>query len=212
MFCSAGVDSSWIGKQLILARRLIRHISSHCFLLTYLLFSSLIDDRLLSSLVPSMHGGCIYRSVMGGSTDPAGHPFGKLPTVTALTMINDNDNDNDSDSDSNSDSDSDSGSGSDNDSDSDSDSDYANGNGNDNDATATSAVEYKKEWDGRIECSCKTCKRQLGHAFPDGPRRIDLPEELLEEIPENDLKMSDPNYVYTRLPRYCINGASLKYH
>ena len=30
-------------------------------------------------------------------------------------------------------------------------------------------------------------------------------------IPGDDLKTSDPNNVYTRLPRYCMNGASLKF-
>lgn len=72
-------------------------------------------------------------------------------------------------------------------------------------------VAYKKEWDGRMECTCKKCKGHLGHAFPDGPRRIDLSEELLEAVPSDDLNTSDPKNVYTRLPRYCVNGASLKF-
>jgi peptide-methionine (R)-S-oxide reductase len=72
-------------------------------------------------------------------------------------------------------------------------------------------VAYKKEWDGRVECSCKQCKGHLGHAFPDGPRRIDVAEDLLETVPDDDLNTSDPKNVYTRLPRYCMNGASLKF-
>jgi len=62
-----------------------------------------------------------------------------------------------------------------------------------------------------MECTCKKCKGHLGHAFPDGPRRIDLSEELLEAVPADDLNTSDPKNVYTRLPRYCVNGASLKF-
>jgi len=72
-------------------------------------------------------------------------------------------------------------------------------------------VAYKKEWDGRVECSCKQCKGHLGHAFPDGPRRIDVAEDLLKAVPDDDLNTSDPKNVYTRLPRYCMNGASLKF-
>lgn len=73
-------------------------------------------------------------------------------------------------------------------------------------------MAYKREWDGRIECSCNNCGGHLGHAFPDGPQRIDVPDELLSSIPEDDLATSDPKNVYTRLPRYCMNGASLKFY
>ncbi len=49
------------------------------------------------------------------------------------------------------------------------------------------------------------------HAFPDGPKRKDLSEELLLSVPEDDLKTSNPDNPYSRMPRYCVNGASLKF-
>lgn len=72
-------------------------------------------------------------------------------------------------------------------------------------------VGYKREWDGRVEVSCKSCGGHLGHAFPDGPQRKDVPEEFLMEIPQDDLQTSNPDNKFTRLPRYCVNGASLKF-
>lgn len=72
-------------------------------------------------------------------------------------------------------------------------------------------VGYKREWDGRVEVSCKKCGGHLGHAFPDGPQRKDVPEEFLLEIPQDDLQTSSPDNKFTRLPRYCVNGASLKF-
>ena len=73
-------------------------------------------------------------------------------------------------------------------------------------------VDYSREWDGRTEVRCKNCACHLGHAFPDGPARKDISDQLLDTIPADDLKTSDPKNVYTRLPRYCVNGASLKFN
>lgn len=68
------------------------------------------------------------------------------------------------------------------------------------------AIAYKMEFDGRLECTCGKCKSHLGHVFMDGPRPSDVPNAELEGSPE-----SDPRSKRTeRLPRFCVNGASLR--
>ena len=51
----------------------------------------------------------------------------------------------------------------------------------------------------------------IGHCFPDGPQRCDVKQEELINIPKDDLKTSTEENEYTRLPRYCVNGASLRF-
>ena len=71
------------------------------------------------------------------------------------------------------------------------------------------SIDYKREFDGRLECRCGSCKSHLGHVFPDGPKETDasVDKPLVASMPASDPKPVGSE----RLPRFCVNGASLKF-
>jgi len=73
--------------------------------------------------------------------------------------------------------------------------------------TSDNKIKLKREWDGRVECTCPSCGGHLGHVFPDGPKPEDINSLKIEDI---DLAFRAPGGKFPRrLPRYCINGAAM---
>ena len=74
-------------------------------------------------------------------------------------------------------------------------------------AAEEGSISYQRDFD-RLECQCGVCRSHLGHVFLDGPRHSAVDRSLLLGCPPTDPRGKATE---SSLPRFCINGAALKY-